>query len=329
MRRVLHVGPCNTPGGMAKVIEILSENPPEGWVAETWQSHIQGSLMSKYFYHRKMVKKLSKLLASNNPPEIIHIHTAADWSWKRKSQYVELSKQFSIPYIVHIHSGKFSKWLGDSNSYISKNFRDLTSSKHCKVVVLNDGWKTELSSKIGDCFVVNNPIDPKLVFENKASNTKQILLLGRYDKVKGHDFAVELLTKLRREYDASIVMKMTGTNKFNIEGLECHEWVTEEEKLSLIQNSSMLIIPSEYEGQPLVMLEALFCGIPCLVSDRIIDLPNSTTSAKYYDIEDWFYKAIEIFETPPDKAVINASVQHFNIHSINQKWREIYDSLIN
>ena len=26
MRRVLHVGPCNTPGGMAKVIEILSEN---------------------------------------------------------------------------------------------------------------------------------------------------------------------------------------------------------------------------------------------------------------------------------------------------------------
>ena len=29
MRRVLHVGPCNTPGGMAKVIEILSQNPPE------------------------------------------------------------------------------------------------------------------------------------------------------------------------------------------------------------------------------------------------------------------------------------------------------------
>ena len=40
MRKVLHVGPCDTPGGMAKVIEILSENPPEGWAAETWQSHI-------------------------------------------------------------------------------------------------------------------------------------------------------------------------------------------------------------------------------------------------------------------------------------------------
>ena len=43
MRKVLHVGPCNTPGGMAKVIEILSENPPEGWAAETWQSHIHSN----------------------------------------------------------------------------------------------------------------------------------------------------------------------------------------------------------------------------------------------------------------------------------------------
>ena len=34
MRKVLYVGPCNTPGGMAKVIQILSQNPPEGWQAE-------------------------------------------------------------------------------------------------------------------------------------------------------------------------------------------------------------------------------------------------------------------------------------------------------
>ena len=327
MRKVLHVGPCNTPGGMAKVIEILSENPPEGWIAETWQSHIQGNPISKYLHHRKMVKKLTKLLDSNNQPEMVHIHTAADWSWKRKARYVELCKQFSIPCIVHIHSGKFGEWLGGSNSKNSKNFRDLTSSEHCKVVVLNDGWKVQLSSKIGDCFVVNNPVDPKLVFKSESSNSKQILLLGRYDKVKGHDFAIKLLTKLQREYDSNIIMKMTGTKKFNHQSLECYEWVTEEEKLSLIQQSSMLIIPSEYEGQPLVMLEALFCGTPCIVSDRIIDLPKSVISAKYDDLNDWYNKAIELFENPPDRADINSSVQRFSIDSIKQSWQEIYESL--
>ena len=49
MRRVLHVGPCNTPGGMAKVIEILSQNPPSGWVADTWPSHIVGNQITKFF----------------------------------------------------------------------------------------------------------------------------------------------------------------------------------------------------------------------------------------------------------------------------------------
>ena len=327
MRKVLHVGPCNTPGGMAKVIEILSENPPEGWTAETWQSHIDSNPIAKYFHHRKMVKKLTKLLASNNQPEMIHIHTAADWSWKRKARYVKLCKQFSIPCIVHIHSGKFNDWLGNSNSKNSKNFRDLTSSEHCKVVVLNDGWKVELSGKIGNCVVVNNPVDPKLVFENKGVDSKQILLLGRYDKVKGHDFAIKLLNKLRREYDSNVVMKMTGTGKFDVDGLECYEWVTEEDKLSLIQNSSMLIIPSEYEGQPLVMLEALFCGTPCIVSDRIIDLPKSVTSAKYDDLNDWFNKAVEIFDNPPNRAYINSSAQRYSIESVNQEWQEIYDSL--
>ena len=34
MRKVLHVGPCDTPGGMATVMRTLAEFPPEGWEAE-------------------------------------------------------------------------------------------------------------------------------------------------------------------------------------------------------------------------------------------------------------------------------------------------------
>ena len=91
----------------------------------------------------------------------------------------------------------------------------------------------------------------------------------------------------------------------------------------------MLIIPSEYEGQPLVMLEALFCGTPCLVSDTIIDLPKSVITAKYGNLNDWFKHAVELFDNPPDRAEINSSVQQFSIESVKQNWQEIYDSLTN
>ena len=39
MRRVLHIGPCDTPGGMAKVMNILAENPQDGWKSEMISSH--------------------------------------------------------------------------------------------------------------------------------------------------------------------------------------------------------------------------------------------------------------------------------------------------
>ena len=61
MRRVLHVGPCNTPG-MSKVIEILSQNPPDGWVAETLQSHIVSNPIAKYFFHRSAIKQFSQII---------------------------------------------------------------------------------------------------------------------------------------------------------------------------------------------------------------------------------------------------------------------------
>ena len=44
MRKVLHVGPCDTPGGMATVMHTLAEFPPEGWEAELLASHAPGGL---------------------------------------------------------------------------------------------------------------------------------------------------------------------------------------------------------------------------------------------------------------------------------------------
>ena len=326
MRRVLHVGPCNTPGGMAKVIEILSKNPPEGWTAETWQSHKVGNPIVKYLHHKKMLKRFRSLISTDNKPDVVHIHTAADWSWKRKAQYVKLCNNHSIPCIVHIHSGKFGQWLGSKNSKSAINFRATTNFSHCKIVVLTDGWQNSLSNVIGDCSVINNPVDPSLKMFSVKRKEKQIAMLGRYGKVKGHEFAVELLQKLRREYDSEISMVMTGTNKFSVDGLECHDWISEEEKSKLLESSGILIIPSQFEGQPMVMLEGMHYGLNCLVSDQIIDRPNLVKSAKYGDIEDWFTGVISILENPSDRGQIRAALSQNRIDSINQQWHKIYHS---
>ena len=80
--------------------------------------------------------------------------------------------------------------------------------------------------------------------------------MGRNDPVKGHSFAYSLgLDDLR----------VTGAERAP-EGVTALGWVSEEEKWNLLQRAGCLIVPSEYEGQPMVILEALSVGCPVVAS---------------------------------------------------------------
>ncbi|MBL6748751.1 MAG: hypothetical protein ISP85_07200, partial [Candidatus Poseidonia sp.] len=80
MPKVLHVGPCDTPGGMATVMHTLAEYPPEGWEAELLASHAPGGLWAKWRAYRRARKELIRRCQSpQDRPDIVHVHTAADW----------------------------------------------------------------------------------------------------------------------------------------------------------------------------------------------------------------------------------------------------------
>ena len=328
MRRVLHVGPCNTPGGMSKVIEILSQNPPDRWVAETLQSHIVSNPIAKYFFHRSAIKQFIQIITGEKKPDVVHIHTAADWSWKRKSAYVSLCKRYNMPCILHIHSGNFVNWLGKQNSQRCQKFRKATASKKCRVVVLNNAWKENLEPLIGDCQVIQNPIDPLLPFnENTIRQKQQILFLGRDDPVKGRKFAIDVFRELKTTKYPNLKMFMSGKADRDSAGIETKKWFSEEEKLRLLQQSSLVLMPSEYEGQSLVMLEALHCGLPCIISDTVLDLPDSVIVAKHEDLRDWIEKVSHTLENSTDSKSLNQAVSDHQIGQINQQWHTLYHDL--
>ena len=110
MRKVVHVGPCNSPGGMATVMKTLAEHPPEGWEAELLASHVVGSSWDKWRVYRKARSTFIRML--NDPmqrPDVVHLHTAADWSWWRKRRFALLAHAAGCKIVVHIHSGKFDQ----------------------------------------------------------------------------------------------------------------------------------------------------------------------------------------------------------------------------
>lgn len=327
MRRVLHVGPCDSPGGMAKVMHILAENPPEGWETELLSSHVVGSPISKWFAYRKAIKKFQKMLVSKQDSvNLVHVHTAADWSWRRKKRFVKLASKFSIPCIIHIHSGKFQDWLSSSNSRRTIKIRNFINQTNSTVVVLNNNWKERLQPYLGHCNVIYNPVDPKIIPNTDVKrDTNHLLLLGRNEPVKGHDFAEKLGENLLDSMP-NLKITMTGIEENQNDWIDARGWVSEQEKLDLLQRSSLLIAPSAFEGQPLVILEALACGLPCLASHKISELPDVVESAEFQNVEQWTDKVKKILSQDIDSEKFIASSKQFNIEKIKQKWKTLYES---
>ncbi len=310
MRRVLHVGPCNTPGGMAKVIEILSENPPDGWIADTLNTHSVNGIINKLLAWNSAKKFISR---KGKSYDVIHIHSAAKWSYRRKLSLARIAHKQGSKVIFHIHSGKFDTFASGRNGI--KN--ELTKFE---VVVLSDYWKGKLEPVIGRLNVINNPVDPKLVTNSAhKKQEKQILLLGRSDPVKGHDFAFEITRKLR-DYGWNLVTTGSDHTESGIRGVG---WIEEHEKYALLYESSILIIPSKYEGQPMVMMEALAARCIVIASDKIPDLPNCVIAAKFNDVDDWVEKIKSAKYVDTDKCL-----EPHLVTEISQQWGKLYDSLV-
>ena len=290
MRRVVHVGPLMAPGGMSSVIKILAANPPEGWRASSCNTYSRRGKIQKL--RRWQIAK-KEIKAGNF--DLVHIHCASDWSYKRK---ISIAKVAKVPVIFHIHSGRFDiDTKSDLEDY--------------QVVCLSETWSERLKPLIGDSISVPNPVDPQQ--NDNIERESFTLLMGRNDPVKGHAFAYSLgLEDLR----------VTGVDNAP-KGVTALGWVSEEEKWRLLQTAGCLIVPSEYEGQPMVILEALSVGCPVVASNNVPDLPGCVKVVDIGDKSGW----IEAISNPITDRLKEAVAKH-HVDLVSKQWGEIYDRII-
>ncbi|QFS34259.1 glycosyltransferase [Limosilactobacillus vaginalis] len=102
-------------------------------------------------------------------------------------------------------------------------------------------------------------------------------------------------------------------NKVFWEGWKTNTWAS-------IQQADALILTSSYEGLPMVLLEAISRGLPCLSSS--IDGPNSiiqpSINGELYkkgDKDDFSFKLSKLLKTNYDPVVMKQSISPFYINN--------------
>lgn len=322
MPRVLHVGPCNARGGMATVMRTLAEHPPEGWSADVLSTYSEGGIWAKWRAYRRARRRLKDRCLGPECPDVVHVHVASDWSWRRKSRLIDCVRECGRKVVIHVHSGAFLDWIVRRKRQLNR-FRTIAHANGVTCVVLSQAWQEAFNHYGLMTEVVVNPCPPGAHLSTIVRRSHQLLLMGRPDPVKGHAFAERLHLHLQNDVP-DVGLWLTGVKHSSVAGIEAMGWVSEDEKQRLLNSASALLIPSAYEGQPMVMLEALSTGLPVVASSTLKSPPEGVIVAKHGDVSDWSRCVRLLFEQPPEPETLRASIREHHITHVQQHWLDIY-----
>jgi len=233
--------------------------------------------------HGIFVNKVLKSLESNI--DLVHIHTPL-------SPFIKTS----LPIITTVHTPMLTDYrqveITSIFSLLSKiSARFISYPLEKKLIQSSDVITTvtkSVAQELKEFYfdsksinVVENGVDEKIFYPKKEKSEKNIkyaMFVGRIDREKGLFDLVECgryICKERPELYFIIAGKGRDLNKLikKIKNAGLQDrfiflgQVNKDNLVKLYQNATLFILPSYHEGLPSVVLEAMSCSLPVIVTD--------------------------------------------------------------
>jgi glycosyltransferase involved in cell wall biosynthesis len=335
---VIHVGPLSSKGGMSGVMKLLINNPPKKYETKFLDTYISSSTINKVINLIKLRKKIKQDIKILNP-DVFHFHVTHNYSWWRNLLLIKIAIKKKIPSIIHIHSGKFDIFCMKYNKLSGRILHKLSLNSLIKIVVLEERWLISLGKFSNNMSCIRNPVELEKTSTLDIEPKKGIslLLIARGDKIKGHNFAVEVMEYISQKgYDARL--DMTGiskkTEKMKDLQIDTHGWLDNHEDIrKLIRDSDFLLSPSEFEGSSMSILESMALGTIPIVSK----VSSETVSIKELVVEnrdpkEWGERIIKILSESKEEELrrkVNEVIQKHEVSLISSQWEGIYEIIIN
>ncbi|PXY41992.1 glycosyltransferase family 4 protein [Flavobacterium cheongpyeongense] len=316
-----------------------------------FDGHYSENLFTKYFLHQRKLKKYKKTLIqlirdlevniciSLCGKEIDFLNGLPVKCKKVAEMHfgMNVRKQF----LMSRHKGFLWGWLGEIRTCQLKK----ATKKLDKLVVLTeaDQEKWQKTHKNITQIPNSNPFDNKTV--SKLLN-KRVISVGRLDAQKGYDMLIdawELVAVKNPDWVLDIfgigewelklnnrIQELNLTGKINLCGLTS-------DTVPHYINSSIYVMSSRYEGLPMVLIEAMSCGLPIISFDCEYgprQLINDGQNGLLVNPNDIIHLAEKISFLIEDKDLrlkmgkqALESVKEYSKEPIMQRWVELFNQL--
>ena len=254
------------------------------------QVYYEPTVFSRYWGFSPQLARRLWLEAKWADVVLIHFHyqfasLAASW----------ISRARGKPYIIFSHGSLNTHGLRARSRARKLLYLKLLEQKNFASALFaayHSAEEMDTSYRFGRCRVVPNGIDPQVFQElpkmnyfrqqHKLEQAIIYLFLGRIDAGKGLDLLLPAFKKLlpvsgdshlvlaganERGYEAQVrhlAQELGLANRLTLTGL-----ITGRDKLAALQDADVFVLPSRSEGLSIAMLEAMYMGLPVVVTDRV------------------------------------------------------------
>ena len=278
---LLIVGNLSTPGGVSifwnSMLEAFQKRDEFHFKTIEIGGHgknILGPFYDQWRVHRELSSNSSTQLAIVNP-------SLLNRSFFRDGFFAKQLSSKGLPFVVFFHGWDLEFEAKVTLKYTNFFLKSFGQAK--KIFVLSEEFKEKIVEwgYQGKVVVITTTVDTNLIKNfslknkvNKKSSTTKILFLSRIIKEKGVFELVEAFEQINKKLkNVKLIIAGDGEAFEELqylvkdkENIELTGYVEGEEKIALLSEADLYILPSYTEGLPISVLEAMLFGLPVITT---------------------------------------------------------------
>jgi glycosyltransferase involved in cell wall biosynthesis len=283
--------------------------------------------------------------------DVVHSHGFAAMGLRGKV----ISRKRGIPYLFTFHTMvpqvfKHQFVEGFEPRYFERLFWRYMRMflKHNDVTIYPSEWTREtvvkaVGREFGTSVILPTGVETDSYRPDDSlpkDSPPNILHVGRVSREKEIETAIEVFARVKEEMEVTLTVVGDGPalayykEYAKRKGIDVRfaGFVPEEQLVRWYRRSAMLILPSRFETQGIVPLEAMACGLPVLASRHpaFLECWNDGDAGHFFDgTDDAAKKAISILQDPGRYALgARARAEGFSIRRLTSKLLEVYQRAI-